>query len=392
MCSHSNSEPHKLHKSSLEVPRLRQLLDGRQESNNKAWCYSFKRQNVSSTEFFNKIKRSLLSEDEKIPKKSGVFRIVMVNKRNYIGEIQMIFRLSKIFDGFGWEWCICDQYNFQHVAKINPDLVISLRHEIAPYPRCVNLLFIHRDYRFERMVSYEKISNYDGFMQVVPQINELESYFSQNHKRLHKITSFLSVEKTDFCELPKTRVFYCGDNWDAKRKIYYNKLYKLLDSTNYFDIYGPSRRWKKKKIKAYRGYIPAGADGVHKVMQKSGIALVLHSDHHLDNNITTSRIFEAAAASCVIICDRHQFVMENFGDSVFYLDTSQPVEKIFKQIDAYVKWILANPDKAMKMAKRSYEIFIKNFTLEKEVEKIKSLYDYISHNKKKNVSDLYRQS
>jgi glycosyltransferase involved in cell wall biosynthesis len=341
------------------------------------YSYSFNEQNVSSADFFHDIKRSLLLENRKIPKKPGVFRVVLVNKRNFIGEAQTALRLSKILSKLGWEWCICDQYNFRQVSKINPDLILSLRPEIVPWDGCINLLFIHMIYGFENKTFIKAMSDYDGFIQVVPQINELESYFAQNHRKLYKVLSFLSVEKTAFCQSPKVRLFYCGANWDNKRKLYYDKLYKLLDSTDYFDVYGPNRTWKEKKIKAYRGSIPPSADGIQKAMQKNGIALVLHSDHHLNNNITTSRIFEAAAASCVIICDKHKFIMENFGDSVFYIDVDQSTEKIFKQIDAHVKWIRANPQKAMEMARKSHEIFVKNFTLEKEVEKIKNLYDIL---------------
>lgn len=72
---------------------------------NFIYSYSFNRQNISSTEFFNDIKHSLFSGNGKIPKKSGIFRVVIVNRKDFTGEAQTAFRLSKVFDKFGWEWC-----------------------------------------------------------------------------------------------------------------------------------------------------------------------------------------------------------------------------------------------------------------------------------------------
>jgi phosphoglycerol transferase len=117
-------------------------------------------------------------------------------------------------------------------------------------------------------------------------------------------------------------------------------------------------------------------------MKKAGVALVLHSGSHLRSHTITSRIFEAAAASCVIICDEHKFVKDNFGDSVLYIDVTKSPEEIFKQIDTHMQWILANPEKAIELARRSHKIFVDNFTLEKEVDKIKKFYDRIVAEKK----------
>jgi hypothetical protein len=82
----------------------------------------------------------------------------------------------------------------------------------------------------------------------------------------------------------------------------------------------------------------------------------------------------------VIICDEHPFVKENFGDSVLYIDPNQAPEKVFAQIDGHVKWVREHPAEAMKLARKSYDIFAKRFTLEGELIKIAELYEKINVN------------
>ncbi|MDR1334277.1 MAG: hypothetical protein LBJ71_03600 [Holosporaceae bacterium] len=338
-------------------------------------AHDFDQDNAPTNEFLSEIKKLSWFGNEKIPKKSNKFRVILANDGKF-GESQTILRLSKVFTKLGWEWCICNRYNIPSAPRINPDLMISLRQSIPAQKCCKSLLLIHSDLEGGKN-AMEKVSRYDGFIQVVSKIESLEAYFAENNRKLRKVMGFVSVQETSFCDLPKKRLFYCGANWDKRRKKIYSKLYELLDSTEYFDAYGPSYAWEKRNLKSYRGEIASNSEAVIETMKKEGIALVLHSDEHLESSTTTSRIFEATAASCVIICDKHKSIMEYFGDSILYIDVYQSTEKIFEQIDSHVKWIQKNPQKAMEMARKAHKIFVENFTLEKEVEKIKKLYDEI---------------
>ena len=107
------------------------------------------------------------------------------------------------------------------------------------------------------------------------------------------------------------------------------------------------------------------------------LPLVLHSHEHIKGGVPTSRIFEAAAASAVIICDHHPFVEKEFGDAVLYIDPNQDPEAVFKQIDDHMKWVHANPDEAMALARRSHAIFMERFTLENELLKIGQMYEHM---------------
>ena len=114
-------------------------------------------------------------------------------------------------------------------------------------------------------------------------------------------------------------------------------------------------------------------------MQECGIVLVLHSDKHLKGNAPTGRIFEAAAAGCVVISDRHPFVIQEFGDAVLYIDQEGAPEAICQQIQDHLTWIRSHPEKALEMASRCHRIFVSRFTLEKQLLHLKEIYEKIPH-------------
>jgi spore maturation protein CgeB len=84
----------------------------------------------------------------------------------------------------------------------------------------------------------------------------------------------------------------------------------------------------------------------------------------MDGDCPSARIFEAAAASSVIISDELPFTQKHFGDSVLYVDTTQSAEEMFRTIDGHVKWILSHPQEAQELARRSHQIFCEKFALE----------------------------
>lgn len=184
------------------------------------------------------------------------------------------------------------------------------------------------------------------------------------------IPFYFSVPSTKFYYTEKTRLFFGGVAWDNYRKSTIIELYKLLDHTKYFDLYGA----KDFGLNSYKGFIPFGQNTILDIMKKSGVTLVLHSKDHFENDIPTARIFEAVAASTVVITDKLPFIVKNFGDSVLYIDRDLSPEEIFKQIDAHMQWILSNPKDAIELARRSHKIFIERFTLEQIMKNVMENY------------------
>jgi spore maturation protein CgeB len=109
-------------------------------------------------------------------------------------------------------------------------------------------------------------------------------------------------------------------------------------------------------------------------MNNTGVTLILHDADHFLGRTPTARIFEAAAASTIIITDRNPFIEKNFRDAVLYIDQEKSAEELFQQIDSHMKWIKDNPEKALLLAKKAHEIFIQKYTLEAQLEKLVNLH------------------
>jgi hypothetical protein len=323
-------------------------------------------------------------------KQKAKYRIIITNHPEAFGEAQAVHRLIKAASNLGWEWAVADVLHLQPdlLKQLKPNFVLSLREENKPIKGGPHFLYLHLPlymYSKEGKILQHYFPNllaYDGYMQVI-QDTDMESFkvqYLEKHSCLPpSVKSVFSVPSRDFQNSPKLRLCYWGSAWDkARGGEHYQRFYRLLDQTSYFDLYGPQSAWKAMHLTSYRGLLPADDHSVVDAISNCGIALVLHSNYHLKGGVPTSRIFEAAAASAVIICDHNSFVEKEFGDAVLYIDPNQNPEAVFKQIDDHVKWVHANPDKAMALARRSHAIFMERFTLENELKKIAKMYESMS--------------
>jgi spore maturation protein CgeB len=153
----------------------------------------------------------------------------------------------------------------------------------------------------------------------------------------------------------------------------------MLDQLPYFKVWG--RKDYFGSLKSYQGIFPEEHKYAIGHVQNDGMILVLHSAEHILSSVPSGRIFEAAAASAVIISDRHPFVVREFGDSVLYIDQNASVEEMYKQIVQHVEWIHSHPKEAEKLARKSHHIFVDKFTLEKQFDKIIEAHEQYIKNK-----------
>lgn len=182
-----------------------------------------------------------------------------------------------------------------------------------------------------------------------------------------------TVGANDYEPTGPNELMYCGIAWSAQQKDVQGRfqiLWNKLDQLDYFVVYGHAPTWKH--MKHYKGCIPMDGTSFVDTIHKHGMMLVMHSEHHLASGAPSGRIFEAAAAAAIIICDQHPFVKREFGDTVFYIDETK--DTVFEQIEAHVTWIRANPEKAMNMARKAHTIFMEKFTLEQQ---LLALYDKV---------------
>lgn len=321
------------------------------------------------------------------------YRLLFTNHPAAFGEVQAVHRLTKAASNLGWEWAIveCLDKQPEYIDQLKPNFVVSLRAEIQPVPGAIHLLYLHAPMFMYvnkegvfRDRDYPHVLKYDGFLSVVPDSKPIQvAYEAWHHKPFYNVDTVFGAQAIAFNDTPKVRLCHWGCIWDTARgSDHYQRFYRLLDQTGYFDLYGHPKSWTSMGLTSYRGLLPMDDHSVTDAIAKCGIALVLHSHEHIKGGVPTSRIFEAAAASAVIICDHHPFVEREFGDTVLYIDPTQAPEEVFKQVDDHVMWVHANPDKAMELARRSHAIFMERFTLERELLKIAEMYEKMTKNKK----------
>lgn len=171
-------------------------------------------------------------------------------------------------------------------------------------------------------------------------------------------------------------LFYCGINWEKELKITsrHEAFFNMLDVMDNVRFFGPEINWKD--YKNYCGQIPFDGFSILEEIRKCGVVLALSSKWHYRAGSVTNRIYEACAAGAVIITDDNTFVKKNFGDTVLYIDfDSNRPNLMVKQVKSHLEWIRKNPKEAMELASRSQAIFLKKFTLEKQIKTIINNHD-----------------
>lgn len=176
--------------------------------------------------------------------------------------------------------------------------------------------------------------------------------------------------------LDNPKLFYCGMNWESvvSNSNRHEGLFKLLDKTEKIKFYGPDIVKEWGGIRPWDGYqcyqysIPFDGFSILKEINSCGICLAISSDSHRRVGAVTNRAYEACAAGAVIISDNNIFMEKYFKDSVLYVtyNKNNP-EDTFKQIMEKYQWIIENKEEALKMAKRSQDIFIERFCMEKGI-------------------------
>lgn len=174
----------------------------------------------------------------------------------------------------------------------------------------------------------------------------------------------------------KPRLFYCGMNWERamNRSGRHEGLFQLLDRTGRVCFYGPKkvdswggiRPWEG--YRCYKGEIPFDGFSILNKISECGICLVISSDIHRRAGAVTNRAYEACAAGAVIISDNNRFMAEHFQDAVLFIDYNQDNPKdTFRQIMERYQWIVRHPQKALQLARRSQQIFLEKFAMDRQL-------------------------
>lgn len=231
------------------------------------------------------------------------------------------------------------------------------------------------------------MEGYNGFIVYGDNHKWSDSFIKAAREQNNRITTnylldyYPSIFKTAFTKQKRKRLFFHGGNWDKLRgSEHYKKIYKLLDKKDYFEVYGLDHNWEFLN-NSYKGFIDTDTTSLIDKIRDLGIAMVFHSNYHLENGIPSKRIFEVAAAGAVIISDKNPFIVREFGDCIYYIDPLEEPTKVVKDIDNIVKLMQSNPELANEKAACAHNIFLNKFTLEKQWERIFKMHEINSSSK-----------
>lgn len=262
-------------------------------------------------------------------------------------------------------WTVRTVHSAAEIEAFSPDLVVSLHYEAPkttgfPTFGCLwnpPVQFEDHPQPLARSLSY------DGFLTAGASMRRfVEACFFPTHRIPLTAPFYPTTHATALPPRigPDSRLFYVGSNWDGRR---FEQLFELLAQSGLFAVFGPGKAWSHLGG-AYVGTLPFDGHGLLSEANRCGIGLCLHLADHTAAGLPNMRIFELAAAGTLIICGRHPFVEEYFGDTVLTIDMGGPVESIAQDIVGHVVWARANPDAANAMAIRAQNFFLKNLALE----------------------------
>ena len=315
-------------------------------------------------------------------------RVGIVSSAHYCGEREVGWRIKKAAEKLGWN-VLLDETKGRRIDQIGGlDFAIHLIPYIKPIRQCThNFLTVFHPFNYITDQG-SLVSSYKRFNGFLLAIEPAEMFLNSLH-RLYWIPFYPTVDARPFDKLPLRNLATMLPVWgnrltDPKFKNFYSilcagaftKFYGLTDGDGMVATH-------------YMGPIPFDGESVLDVLQENGIVLILHSDIHNQNGIPTSRIFEAAAASAVIISDCNPFVQNNFGDSVYYIDTDLSAEEIYAQVENHMKSIWANPEQAWSRAEKAHQIFSDRFQMTDQLLKLEAMHKQLKINRMKKRKGLY---
>ena len=320
-------------------------------------------------------------QDMKVKDKYKI--VFILSEPNVLSERETDNRILAACKNLGWEVYPLDSIagNEDKIKAINPDFIftnkwsleLGLKEKFSNYKVYALLsrptanyfgdfLSFYPQFNDEK---YLEIKFFDGFVISAPQPSLFKNYIEGLGKKFYGFKGYASVQYQKFVEVEPNQLVYMGMNWDNRRKSgKFNKIFAELSQRDDVFFYG-----SKEALEPIVGDSFVDIDNKAKVsaidlIRKYGVNLMIHSKQHMNSGTPSGRGFETAAASVVGITDRHPFLMEVFGDSFLYIDIDASADRVVSQIEGHLAWIKQNPDKAKAKARKAYDIFINNYTLE----------------------------
>lgn len=288
--------------------------------------------------------------------------VALIVCENFRGERELAERIKIAGRNIGWEVDVCNK----KCTAVDYDYVLTLVPSKGSLSRKNNYLVLfdpHYHYFTSEGQLMRKYLHYKGYLTTF----EPKKPFLRTMKQVLPMRWYPTVQYLPYRPPTPQGLFYFLCTWGERSgSERYKTLLKLLANEEYTRFYG-TKAAGAPYLQSYRGGVPYDGISGLNLISEAGICLVMHCKEHLQEGIPTGRIFEASAASAVIICDENPFVRKEFGDAVLYFDQNLSGEEMFAQIDAHVRWILSHPDEAQELARRAHAIFEDKFLLEEQL-------------------------
>jgi len=299
----------------------------------------------------------------------ATIQVGLSTSSRYVGDREVAWRIKIAGEKLGWNVYLDENKGAQLQDRKLDWVICMLPNNHHFHVSCPNYLMVFHPFKYldsERKFN-TRSSKYDGYLLTINDRETLKVGLQKKNKEFNHVRFYPTIYHIPYKKLPLNNLVVMIPVWgnrltDPK----FTNLYQLLNQSGFAKFYGVKKN-KNVDPENYMGSIPFDGVSVITALQQHGIVLVFHSEIHNQESIPSARIFEAAAASAVIISDENPFVKKYFGDSVFYIDTTQSGENIFNQIKEHIATIFNDPERAMNKAKQAHEIFEKKFTMEKQL-------------------------
>jgi glycosyltransferase involved in cell wall biosynthesis len=299
--------------------------------------------------------------------------IAVVNgfpSRPNTAEVEYIKRLVGSAASIGHK--IYEVVTSEDIHRCAPDFVLTT-HEFSPKLTSyftAGILWSPPAFYETDPVRVKSILSYDAYLPGSPHVGRFldDLEFSTGVRKPRSAFPFLpTAPRTEFAPRDQLRPFelvYVGVHWDGFRHI---DVLSALNDEGVLNVYGPAASWTHFP-QSYRGQISFDGTSIYKTLARHGVALCLHKDEHRAADTPSMRLFEAAAAGCLIISDGMPFARRVLGDTAFHLDLQRGPRALRDRILEIIRWANQNPHEAGQMAARSHRILRDGYSIETTVQ------------------------
>lgn len=337
----------------------------------------------------------------KIFTNNGAHKIAIYSVNGRIGEHGLYKRTKKALDNLGWDYVGCSFDEGSITDKwtahlyltaasivnmlIKPEFNLALTHYVRILPIGYNITYLNMpdlnlySLKHKFKSEYSHLEEYDAYIDLSSVMKNENHLLSSTLKNLGRtdaliIPAYLSHDLREFTAPTEyTTAVVTGSLWGCNRGSFrFKDAIHMLADEKLLVAYGLADAFDYLES-GYKGEVEEYGDPDEQLLtlqRKWGIALIVHNFEHLVQAMPTSRIAEGIMSGAIVISDDHPFVRKYFGDNVLYFDSFKDRNTIYNQIKSHIEWIKSHPKEAAIMSQNAYDIFVKDWTIEKQLQKI----------------------